>query len=736
MTQRTVTVLATAGMCLGFAVSASRTPTEATQSPRPPATPASHATLPVEAQNALVAKSCVACHNERSKAGSLSLVGFDAANIAQNGAVGERMIQKLRAGMMPPQTVANRPDAATLNALARSLEGALDEAAARAPNPGHRPFQRLNRNEYRRAINDLLDLDVDVSAFLPADTFSQGFDNISDVQVFSPTLLQGYLTAASRIAGLALGDRTATPTEATYKVPRTQSQMVHIEGTPFGTRGGMAVNHIFPADGEYTFRMMLHSVPTGQLFGSTVQDEQLEVSIDGERAAVVTINFRMRETDELGMSVVTSRVKVKAGPRRVAVAFLQRFESPVDDLLAPHDHSLADTFIGSDNGITTLPHLRDFAITGPFAVTGVSETASRNKIFTCHPTSASQEAACAQQILRTLATQAYRRPASAGDVELLMTFYREGRASGDFETGIRLALQRILASPRFLFRLEEAPGTVRAGQSYRISDLELASRLSYFLWATGPDAALLKAAAAGGLRTPAVRDREIRRMLADPRAEALSTRFAYQWLRLMDVDKILPDPMVFPSWDHLLTTAFTRETELLFDSIVREDRNVLDLLTADYTFMNERIARHYGIPERHRPRVPPRDTRPRLRLSTRHPRPRQHPPADVGGQPHVASHARQMDHGGAARLATSAAAAQRTRLRRHQGLDWRQTPVGARADGTASSQSLLCIVSPGDRSAGSDARELRRRGTVAHQGQRRVCGRQRRALRRHDDGRS
>jgi len=583
---------------LGLGVSADTAPPAQAQSAAP-GLAASHnatSTMSVEAQNALVASTCVSCHNDKSKAGGLSLQTFDAAKIEQNAEVVEKMIRKLRAGMMPPSTVRNRPDAAALDTFAASLEAPLDRTAARTPNPGHRPFQRLNRAEYQRAIRDLLYLDVDVTAFLAPDTVSSGYDNIADVQVFSPTMLQGYLTAATRIATLALGDRSASPAEATYKVPRTQSQMVHIEGTPWGTRGGLAVVHTFPADGEYTFRMLLHSVPTGQLFGSTVQNEQIEISIDGERAALMTINVLMRETDELGMNMVSPRVRIKAGSHRVAVAFVQRFESEVYDILAPIDHSLADTFYGANTGITSLPHLRDFAITGPFNVTGVSETPSRQKVLFCRPASAKEETPCARRILERLATQAYRRPASSDDMAELMKFYQEGRQDRDFESGIRMALQWLLASPRFVFRLEEVPATLRAGQSYKISDLELAARVSYFLWAAGPDAELVKIASSGTLRTPGVLEKQVRRMLADPRAETLSTRFASQWLRLQDVFQIVPDPMLFASWDYLLSQAFKRETELVFDSIVREDRNVLDLLTADYTYANERTAKHYGFP--------------------------------------------------------------------------------------------------------------------------------------------
>ncbi len=568
-----------------------------TSSLQPVAVSPSLRPMPVAAQNHLVSTACATCHDDEARTGGLSLQNFDAARVEQNAEVTEKMIRKLRAGMMPPPTVADRPAAATLNAFAASLEARVDQAAALHPNPGHRAFQRLNRAEYGRAIHDLLAVDVDVAAFLPADTISHGFDNISDVQTFPATLTEGYLRAASRIVGMALGDRAARPTETTYKVPRTKSQMKHVEGAPWGTRGGLSVVHTFIADGDYSFRIMLHSVPSGRLYASTVRGEQIEVSIDGEPAAVLTVDYRMSEADKNGMNLVTPRVHVKAGPRRVSAAFIQRFDCPVDDVVAPIEYTLADTQIGEFGyGVTTLPHVRDFSITGPFKVTGVSDTPSRQMIFSCRPTMASEEAPCAEAILKRLANQAYRQPATSGELEPLMKFYQEGRKDGGFEGGIRLALQAILISPRFLFRLEEAPAGVHAGQNYRIGDLELASRLSFFLWDAGPDAELLKVAAAGGFKTPGVLEKQVRRMLADPRSEALSTRFAAQWLRLQDVDKIRPDALLFPSYDYVLAESFKRETELLFDSIVREDRNVLDLLKADYTFVNERLARHYGIP--------------------------------------------------------------------------------------------------------------------------------------------
>ena len=584
-------------LLLGIGLAATTAPAKTGTRTQPMVASHAAALLSADAQNKLVSSNCATCHDNDAKTGGLSLEDFDAATINRHPETAEKMIKKLRAGMMPPPTVKDRPDAATLAAFATSLETRIDTAAALHPNPGRRTFQRLNRAEYARSIHDLLDIDVDVNAFLPPDTMSHGFDNISEVQSFSPTLMEGYLRAASKIASTAVGDKAASPTEVTVKVPRTESQMEHVEGTPWGTRGGVSVVHNFPADGEYSFRILLHSVPTGQLYGSTSRGEQIEVSINGQRVAMMDVNYRMTETDKNGLNLTTPRIHVNAGPQHVAAAFLKKFEGPVDDLIAPIDYTLADSQIGDGFGITTEPHVRDFSITGPYKVTGISDTPSRRKIFVCRPTSAAEEAPCASMILKRLASQAYRQPATSGEIEPLLKFYNQGRAEdGDFESGIKLGLQAILASPRFLFRLEEAPQTMRAGQNYRINDLDLASRLSFFLWDGGPDAELLKAATNGTLRTPAVFEKQVRRMLDDPRSSALSTRFAAQWLRLQDVDKIKPDALLYPSFDYNLAESFKRETELFFDSIVRDDRNVLDLLTADYTFVNERIARHYGIP--------------------------------------------------------------------------------------------------------------------------------------------
>ncbi len=567
----------------------------------PPKPAVSHApaatTLTVAEQNALVKLYCVTCHNDRGKdrTSGLSFQSFDAATAPDHAAVTERMIRRLRAGMMPPAG-SRRPDQATIDALVTSLETRLDRAAALSPNPGWRPSQRLNRAEYARAVKDLLAVDVDVNAWLPADTLSDGFDNIADSQTISSTLMEGYLRAASQISRLAVGDRNASASSTTWKVPRTASQMRHVEGAPLGTRGGMSTLHVFPADGEYLFKIMLHMGPTGDLFGGPYAGEKIEVSIDGERVALMDINPRMNEQDANGMTMQTPKVHIKAGQHRVSAAFVQRFDGPADDLIMPIEHTLADTNIGEVFGTTALAHLRDFTVSGPLSVTGVSETESRRRIFTCRPITATEESACAADIVRKLASQAYRGTVAADDFKDLMSFYERGRKQSDFEGGIRMAVQAILASPRFLFRIEQTPSTLKAGQTYRISDSDLASRLSFFLWGSVPDAELLKAAAQGTLRTPAVFEKQLKRMLADPRSEALATRFGSQWLRLQDVEKVRPDHHFYSYWDTTLSQAMVRETELFFDSLIREDRPVLDLLTADHTFVNERLAKHYGIP--------------------------------------------------------------------------------------------------------------------------------------------
>lgn len=550
--------------------------------------------MSAERQTAMVKQYCTGCHSDRGKAGGLTLASWDAARVTENVVVAEKMIRKLRAGMMPPAG-ARRPEPAELAAFVEALEARVDRAATLNTDPGWRPFQRLNRAEYARAVKDLLGVDVDVSAFLPPDTISHGFDNVADVQTFSPALLDGYLRAAAKVTALALGDPEAPASESTYRVPKTASQMSRAEGAPFGTRGGVSVLHTFPADGDYVFKVELHSNACGVLFGGPNQGEQIEISINGERVALMNIDPRMAETTT-GLSLRTPPIHVKAGQQRVAAAFVQRFEGPVNDLVAPIDHTLADTQIGVALGITTLPHVKDFSIVGPYRVTGVSETPSRRKIFTCRPVSPADEPVCAGRIVRQLAGQAFRGTLTDRDFESLLKFFTDARREGSFEYAIGAAIEAILASPKFLFRLEPLPATVRAGGLYRLSDTELASRLSYFLWGAAPDAELTRLAAQGRLTAPGVYAKQVARLLADPRSVALSTRFARQWLRLGDVEGVLPDAVMYPYYDRTLGDAFVEETERFFDSLVREDRPVLDLLTADYSYVNERIARHYGIP--------------------------------------------------------------------------------------------------------------------------------------------
>ena len=582
-------------MLLIAAALAVAAPARGQQAPRPTIPPAaSHApVLTSAAQAELVKTYCTGCHNDRSKAGELSLVGWDVTRASAQRELTEKMIHKLRAGMMPPAG-ARRPEATPISQFVAALESRMDALAISDPNPGWRPFQRLNRAEYAREIRSILDLDVDVTAFLPADTISDGFDNVADVQTFSPTLMEGYLRAASRIATLAIGDPDGTPAQATFKLPKTASQMERADGAPPGTRGGISVDHTFVADGDYVFSMDFFAEPLGFLFGASRPGEEIEVSLDGARLAIFAINPRMSE-EKTGLTLKTPPIHVKAGTHRVTAAFIQRFEGLINDLIAPIDHTMADTEIGTAPGITTLPHLRSLSVIGPHHVTGISDTPSRRRVFTCRPLSQTEETLCASEIVRGLATQAFRRPVSENDLARVMAFYERGRKERNFEFGVTKALEAILASPQFLFRVEEAPSRL-TDASYRLGDYEIASRLSFFLWGTGPDAALLKAASRGQLSMPGALAKQARRMLAAPNADALATRFASQWLRLQDLEKVIPDPILYPYSDQTLSLALKKETELFFNSLVREDRSLFDLLNADYTYVNERVARHYGIP--------------------------------------------------------------------------------------------------------------------------------------------
>ncbi len=556
----------------------------------------------VDAAQAVIEDVCRQCHNDVTLLGSMSLDSFEVATAEEKAKLAEKMIRKLRAGMMPPAGVP-RPSEESLAALATELETRLDETAATNPNPGRRTFQRLNRAEYEGSVRDLLALDIDAGDYLPLDTKSANFDNIADVQMLSATLIEGYLRAASEVSRLAVGDPKASSRDATYKVTRWVSQTEHVEGTPYGTRGGTSVVHNFPADGEYLFRVSFHHEITGALHGSgqatlhTAEDdqEQIELSLNGEPVALLNIDRWMHESDPNGVNIRTERIFIRAGPQRVSAAFIRKVEGPVQDLISPHDWSLASTSIAESYGFTSLPHLRDLAITGPYNPTGVSETPSRQKIFTCRPASPSEALPCARKIVSRLGSQAYRRPLSSSDLEALMKLFEVGEKAGGFEFGIRTALEGILASPHFAFRFEEPPASSDPGEPYRIGDVDLASRLSFFLWGTGPDDELTNVARQGDLSNPKVLEEQAGRMLADSRSKALATRFAAQWLRLQDLEKMHPNVRTYPDFHDQLKQSMRRETELFFGNLVREDRSVLELLTADYTFIDERLAKHYGI---------------------------------------------------------------------------------------------------------------------------------------------
>ena len=589
---RLATVLAAAAILNLSLVAVASSPPSPALSPDPAvvAGASGRATASV-ADNEVVQQYCVRCHNERRLIGNLSLEEFDATNPVADVGTAEKMIRKLRAGMMPPPG-ARRPEPDVLQGLAASMEERIDAAAAYNPNPGRRTFQRLNRAEYERAVHVLLGLEIDASAYLPGETVSAGFDNIADVQTLSATLLESYLTAAAEVSRLALGDAAATPSEATYEVSRYAEQREHVPGAPFGTRGGISVVHNFVADGEYYFRLAFQHESTGNFFGQTAPfDEHVEVSVDGERVALISLDRWMHRQDPQGVEVATDPIRVSAGPHRVSAAFLKVAEGPVEDLTSPHGWSLADKKIGYSYGITGLAHLRDLTIGGPHNVTGVSRTPAWDRIATC----SNEAPSCAREIVSGLATRAFRRPVSDPEIDGLMDLFALGEAQGGFDIGVRTALQGVLASPDFVFRFEEPAPDARPGEAYPVDGLGLASRLSFFLWGRPPDAELVKAASDGRLAQPETFDAQLERMLADPRAEALGTRFASQWLRLQDLHKVHPDALRYPDFYEQLARDMRRETETFFNALVQDDGTLLDLLTADYSYMNERLAGHYGV---------------------------------------------------------------------------------------------------------------------------------------------
>lgn len=537
---------------------------------------------------ALVQRYCVLCHNDAVLQGGMSLQHYDASHPEVDPEIGEKMIRKLQAGMMPPRD-APQPDAEALAWLIADLEQNLDAAADDRRDPGTRPFQRLNRAEYARLIHDLLGLTVDPSEWLPADQISASFDNIADVQNITPTLMTAYLTAASEIARRAIGEEQAPPISRAYSNPpsTSQHQWERVEGAPYGTRGGISTLHTFPADGEYSFSMDFMSG-----WGERFHD--LDISIDGERVALVryggAIDFQGRKK----FPIESEPVFIRAGEHRVTAAFIRQMEGPYEDLIRPNDWSL--TGVETSYGTTSPPHLMRLTIDGPFNPVGVSETPTRQRIFSCRPTAPEEERDCAQRIVTRLAGQAYGRPLTDDDIADLMHFYSLGAAEDGFEAGIRTALEATLASPHFLFRIEREPANVRAGEVYALDGIDLAKRLSFFLWGTNPDAELITLAQKRRLNRDRVLRAQVERMLADPRAEALATRFAALWLRLQDLEKVQPDAFWFPNYSQQLMSAMKRETELFFYNLIVEDLSVLELYSADYSFMNEQLARHYGIP--------------------------------------------------------------------------------------------------------------------------------------------
>ena len=565
-----------------------------------PQAPAGHSAA---TEQALLERYCVTCHNDSLRTAGLSLEALDLSDLSADAAIWEQVVLKLRAGMMPPAG-RPRPDRETYDRLASFFEADLDRAAAANPDPGRSDaLRRLNATEYGNAVRDLLALEVDVTDLLPADDSSAGFDNVG-LGGLDAGRMERYLSAAQKVSRLAVGAPVRSAVADTFIVPSDLNQNGHIDGMPFGTRGGAAFHYNFPVDAEYELRAELGKSWNSNRIGGLRKPHDVVFTLDGEPVQVLTVappvrgdgsqqalNF-YQQTDRAADADLAVRIPVTAGPHVVGAAFV----SQGSGLIEHHREPFLKVHFTVGGDQRTQPNVYSVTVTGPFDPTGPGDTPSRRRIFTCRPSGGTEEQACAEEILSTLARRAYRRPATAADLETLLAFYEEGRAAGDFDSGIEMALRRLLVSPEFLFRVERDPQGASANAAYRISDLELASRLSFFLWSSIPDDELIDVAAAGTLRDPGMLERQVRRMLADPRAEALVTNFAAQWLYLRNLPAVSPDFVVFPDFDETLRRALRQETELFFDSIIREDRSVLDLLNADYTFINERLAKHYGIP--------------------------------------------------------------------------------------------------------------------------------------------
>ena len=567
-------------------------PLRAQQKPAVPSSPAA------AAPSAILNTYCVTCHNDQAKTGGLSLEKADLSKVAGNAETWEKVIRKLRVGMMPPPGMP-RPDKPALDGFASFFETSIDRAAAAKPNPGHVVMHRLNRAEYENVIRDLLALDIDSTALLPPDDESSGFDNIADVLKVSPSLMERYLSASWTISRMAVGNTGITPATSTYRVRPDLSQDQHIDGLPLGTRGGMVVTHTFPLDGEYVIKVRLWR-NTFDLMRGMEDAHQIEIAMDGQRLQMVTVGGQedfaaMAENPgTFGADLdkrLTVRIPVKAGNHTITAATILRSHAQRDNLIKPF---MKTTIDGLD--ITGDPSVDRLTVEGPYGHTSPGDTPSRRKIFTCKPAVAADEEPCARKILSSVARLAYRRPLEDADVDMLMDFYRKGRTGRSFDSGVESALQYVLASPEFLFRFESDPAGAAPGTVYRLKDLALASRLSFFLWSSIPDDQLLTLASQNKLKDPAVLEQQVKRMLADPRSNAVIANFAEQWLHLRNLKSSAPDLEAFPDFDDNLRQAMKQETTLLFDSILREDRSVMDLLNADYTFVNERLARHYGMP--------------------------------------------------------------------------------------------------------------------------------------------
>lgn len=552
-----------------------------------------------QSPRALLDKYCVTCHSQRLKTGGLVLEKLDTDKVGDNAEIWEKVAEKLRGGMMPPPGMP-RPDKAVLDGFTTWAETELDRASLAHPNPGRVGLHRLNRAEYGNAVRDLLGLQIDAADMLPADDSSSGFDNIADALTVSPVLLERYLTAAWKISATAVGDPTITPTTQTFRVRSDASQDRHVAGLPVGTRGGILIKYNFPLDAEYLFKVRFWSNTVNTVRGLEFPT-RVEITLDGARVKLVTIggqedadlgNTNPTASAEQLSKRVETRIPVKAGPHTVTIAFLEKSTGPTVDILEPFGREKLDPV-----NTAGIPEIDFLSISGPFNQTGPGDTPSRRQIFTCRPQGNADPVPCARRILASLARKAYRRPVADAETERLMTYFQRGKnEGGTFDAGIENALAFLLVNPEFLFRSEPDPAGMAPGRAYRISDLELASRLSFFLWSSIPDEPLLTLAAQNKLHDPGVLEQQVRRMLADKKADALISNFLGQWLYLRNLKGTAPDQQIFPDFDDNLREAFQRETEIFVGSIMREDHSVVDLLNADYTFVNERLAKHYGIP--------------------------------------------------------------------------------------------------------------------------------------------